>query len=96
MTRRRGLIAVGVFALLASAPAGAVGSTAHADATVRRTVLLGYSVEGRPITAIEAGDPDTRYKTLVVGCVHGNEPVSGTSFSGRGRSPSPRRGSPTD
>jgi protein MpaA len=75
MTRRRVLIAAGVLALLASAPAGAVGSTAHADATVRRTVLLGYSVEGRPITAIEAGDPDTRYKTLVVGCIHGNEPT---------------------
>jgi protein MpaA len=75
MTRLRGLIAVGVLALLASSPAGAVNATAHADATVRRTVLLGYSVDGRPITAIEAGDPDTGYKTLVVGCIHGNEPA---------------------
>jgi protein MpaA len=75
MTRRRVLIAFGVFALLASAPAEAGDATAHADATVRRTVLLGYSVEGRPITATEAGDPDTRYKTLVVGCIHGNEPA---------------------
>jgi protein MpaA len=71
MTRRHGLITVAALALLAAAPTGA----AHADATVRRTVLLGYSADGRPITAVETGDPDTRYKTLVVGCIHGNEPA---------------------
>ena len=75
MTRRHGLITVAGLALLAAAPAGAVNVTAHADATVRRTVLLGYSADGRPITAVETGDPDTRYKTLVVGCIHGNEPA---------------------
>src|SRR5262249_9192261 len=75
MTRRRGLIAVGALALLASAPARSVDANAHADATVRRTVVLGYSVDGRPITAAEAGDPDNADKTLIVGCIHGNEPA---------------------
>ena len=52
---------------------GAVTATASADATVRRTVLLGRSLDGRPIVAIETGDPDAPRKTLVVGCIHGNE-----------------------
>jgi protein MpaA len=43
------------------------------DASVRRTVVLGRSIDGRPITAVETGDPDTQRKTLVVGCIHGNE-----------------------
>lgn len=60
-------------ALLAAVHGGAVNATAGADATVRRTVVLGRSVDGRPITAVETGDPDTRRKTLVVGCIHGNE-----------------------
>jgi protein MpaA len=75
MTRPRALIAVGMLALLAATHAEAVDATAPTDATVRRSVLLGFSVDGRPITAVEAGDPDTRYKTLVVGCIHGNEPA---------------------
>jgi protein MpaA len=36
--------------------------------------LLGRSVEGRPITAAEVGDP-TGTTVLVVGCIHGNEPA---------------------
>ena len=43
------------------------------DPTVHRTIILGHSVDGRPITAVETGDPDTQRKTLVVGCIHGNE-----------------------
>ena len=52
---------------------GAVAATAGVDATVRRTVVLGRSVDGRRITAVESGDPDTQRRTLVVGCIHGNE-----------------------
>ena len=37
-----------------------------------RTVLLGRSWQGRPIQAIEAGDP-SGVRVLVVGCIHGNE-----------------------
>jgi protein MpaA len=39
------------------------------------SVLLGRSVEGRPIVAYEVGDPHSRYKAVVVGCIHGNEPA---------------------
>jgi protein MpaA len=45
-------------------------SSAHAE----RTLLLGRSVEGRAIRAIEVGDPDGT-RILVVGCIHGNEPA---------------------
>ena len=37
-----------------------------------RTVLLGRSWQGRPIQAIEVGDP-SGVRVLVVGCIHGNE-----------------------
>ena len=40
----------------------------------KRTLLLGRSVEGRPIEAVEVGDRYGR-RVLVVGCVHGNEPA---------------------
>ena len=49
-----------VSALLLSAPASA------------RTVLLGRSWQGRPIEAIEVGNPSGP-PVLVVGCIHGNE-----------------------
>src|SRR5881227_1006354 len=45
------------------------------DALVHRRLVLGYSVDHRPITAIERGDPDSPQRTLVVGCIHGNEPA---------------------
>jgi protein MpaA len=45
------------------------------DRVVHRTVALGRSVDGRPIVAVETGDPDSPRKTLVVGCIHGNEPA---------------------
>ena len=38
-----------------------------------RRLVLGRSVEGRAITAIEVGDPASPRKALVVGCIHGNE-----------------------
>src|SRR5689334_22470399 len=38
------------------------------------TTLLGRSVQGRAITAVEVGDP-TGTPVLVVGCVHGDEPA---------------------
>src|SRR5205814_632187 len=36
-------------------------------------LLLGRSVDGRPITAFEVGNPNGT-TVLVVGCIHGNEP----------------------
>jgi protein MpaA len=41
--------------------------------SVRRTVFLGRSVRGFPISALERGDPGSSRKVLVVGCIHGNE-----------------------
>lgn len=35
--------------------------------------MLGRSIRGRPILAVETGDFDSPRRTLVVGCVHGNE-----------------------
>jgi protein MpaA len=37
-----------------------------------RTVLLGRSWQGRPISAVEVGNPSGT-RVLVVGCIHGNE-----------------------
>lgn len=38
-----------------------------------REVLLGRSVDGRPIDAYEVGNPHSSRRELVVGCIHGNE-----------------------
>lgn len=48
----------------------------------RHRFLLGRSVDGRPIVAIETGDPSSTRKILVVGCVHGNE-CAGTAIAKR-------------
>jgi protein MpaA len=40
-----------------------------------RSHLLGRSVDGRPIVALEVGDLDATRRVLVVGCIHGNEPA---------------------
>jgi murein peptide amidase A len=36
-------------------------------------VVLGHSVKGRPIRAVERGDPAAPGRVLVVGCLHGSE-----------------------
>jgi protein MpaA len=58
-------------ALLCAVPLLAAASSA---AEAGGTVLLGRSVEGRPITVVEVGDPSGT-TVLVVGCIHGNEPA---------------------
>jgi protein MpaA len=60
---RVALVALAVL-VLAGPGAGAAGPN---------RVLLGRSVERRPIEAVELGDPDAARKVLVVGCIHGNE-----------------------
>lgn len=68
--RARGAIVLLVlFAHTAAATAGT------ADPTGRRQTLLGRSVEGRPIVAIETGDFDAPRRVLVFGCIHGTEPA---------------------
>jgi murein peptide amidase A len=72
--------------MLARATGGALALTlmlVHAAASVasasdpagRHQVLVGRSVEGRPIVMIETGDFDAPARVLVVGCIHGNEPA---------------------
>jgi protein MpaA len=82
---RRGLI-VAFAALVLAAPAGALHRTSltavhrtgltavHRTGltAVHRTRLLGRSWDGRPIRAVEVGDPSST-RVLVVGCIHGNE-----------------------
>ena len=68
-----GAIALAVAALLAFPTAGP--AAAGSDPGGRRTVTLGRSVRGRPIVAIETGDFDSARRTLLVGCIHGNEPA---------------------
>lgn len=41
--------------------------------TAARRVVLGRSLEGRPVIAYRLGDPASPRKVLVVGCLHGNE-----------------------
>jgi protein MpaA len=47
-------------------------TTSAANVPVRR-VVLGRSVEGRPIVAFEVGVRGAARRELVVGCIHGNE-----------------------
>ncbi len=55
-----------VLALIAGVAAAAVGSTPP-------PVVIGRSVQGRPITARRIGDPTSARKVIVVGAIHGDE-----------------------
>jgi len=59
-------------------PAQTLGSPSSAPSTPAaprvHTTTLGTSVRGRPITAIELGDPAAVRRLVVVGCIHGDEP----------------------
>src|SRR5437868_10820914 len=68
----RGALALSLAMLLAPA---AVGAAAATDPSGRHQTLLGRSLDGRQIFAIEVGDPDASARLLVVGCIHGNEPA---------------------
>ena len=63
------------------------------DPVGRRTVVLGRSVEGRVIIAVEIGDLDSARKVLVVGCIHGNE-CAGIAVAHRLARGRPARGRP--
>jgi len=77
-------------ALVATFSATAAGNAPAPDPSGSRVLTLGRSVDGRPINAIENGDFDSPNKTLVVGCIHGNE-TAGIAVADRlARSRSPR------
>jgi murein peptide amidase A len=70
---RRLLMILAGAAILALSAAGP-GSTVI-EHSADRHVTIGRSVQGRPIEAIETGDPASRVKVVVVGCIHGDEPA---------------------
>jgi murein peptide amidase A len=53
----------------------AAASASPAPRPARRRVVLGRSVDGRPIAAVEVRAARPRATVLVVGCIHGNEPA---------------------
>ena len=53
----------------------AVAAQRRRTVPVIHRMLLGRSLAGRPIRAVEIGDPQLPTSLLVVGCVHGNEPA---------------------
>ena len=72
MTSRICCLALVVGGGLGIAPAPTASSVVP-DRAVTRTMIAGLSVDRRPIELIERGDPDSPTKTLVVGCIHGDE-----------------------
>jgi predicted deacylase len=78
--RRRRLAAVVTALALAAAPAyvGAAAASPSARASgdysaVLRTVVIGTTVQGRPIIARQVGDPASPRKVLLLGAMHGDE-----------------------
>jgi murein peptide amidase A len=60
-------------AAAAALPPPPTPSPAPSPAAVNRTTTFGTSVGGRPLTVTEIGNPNSRSRVLVVGCIHGNE-----------------------
>lgn len=71
---RPSFVAVVLGACVVAALAGGHVAGGAARRAAAGTVLLGRSVEGRPIVALRLGDPRSRRKALVVGPIHGDEP----------------------
>lgn len=77
-----------------STPTASRTATTRGPGIARRSVIqliLGYSVDGRPIRAYVVGGLGARRSMLVVGCVHGNEPA-GEAITARLRNETPPRG----
>jgi protein MpaA len=53
----------------------AAASATPAPTLARRRVVVGRSVDGRPIVAVEVKAVHPRATVLVVGCIHGSEPA---------------------
>jgi murein peptide amidase A len=69
--------------------ASAAAAAALPAAARPQRVVLGRSVDGRPIVAFEVGDRHSSLKELVVGCIHGNE-AAGVAIARRLARASPR------
>jgi murein peptide amidase A len=64
---------------------------ARAASPVRHRFVIGRSSAGRPLRAVEVGNPAASRKLLVVGCVHGNEPAGIAIAQALARGPAPPR-----
>lgn len=62
------------------------------EVPVRRKLILGTSVRGRPIVALLSGDPDAPRPVLVVGAIHGDEPAGIAIARDLAGDPPPRSG----
>jgi predicted deacylase len=71
-TQRPATAAAALLALLATTVVGAP-STAVAAAVQRERVVLGTSVEGRPIVAVHRWRPGATRSVVVIGSMHGDE-----------------------
>jgi protein MpaA len=83
--------AVTALALAALAPRAHAHSPVRAPHVPIRIVVVGYSVEHRPIRAFVVGNPAAPRRILVVGCIHGTEPA-GEAITHRLRSLAPPAG----
>ena len=61
------LATVGCTVAVSTPPPHEYGAGVSSRTGIRRTVRLGTSVRGRPVTAIEIGEPGSRFTVLVVG-----------------------------
>lgn len=77
------------YAAAALAAAATVPAAASPRTPAPRPVLLGRSVDGRPIVAYEVGDRNSRRRELVVGCIHGDE-TAGIAIARRLERTAPR------
>jgi protein MpaA len=68
---RSALVVAGAAALLGLCSLGLAAPTAARESA--RRILLGRSVDARPIYAYVVGDRQSAQRELVVGCIHGNE-----------------------
>jgi murein peptide amidase A len=65
-----------ILALAALLPLFAAGrSSSMSSHSSAKRVIIGRSVQGRPIVALETGDARSSVRVVVVGCIHGDEPA---------------------
>lgn len=83
------LVAVGCTASVSTPPRHAYRVGTSSRTSVRRTIRLGTSVRGRPVTGIELGEPASSFKVLVVGCIHGDERAGIAIARALARGPAP-------
>ena len=62
-----------IWAVVLVASTTSIGDTRAPARPDPTRVVIGHSVQGRPIVAWEYGAASARRKILVVGCIHGNE-----------------------